>query len=187
MRIYTKFGDDGNTQLLGGQQTRKTDVRVAVCGGLDEISAVLGLAAATGPPDPLAERIRAIQSELLTLGSCVAAIGADTRIELPQLAPANVIRLESEIDEMDAVLLELKNFILPGGDSAAATLHVARAVCRRTERDLVRLTDSYPDVDSSLFLMWLNRLGDWCFVAARYVNHQQETAEPIWRASESNQ
>ena len=186
MPIYTKYGDTGNTQLLGGQQTRKDDLRVAVCGGLDEVSAVLGMAAAAGTPDSLTNRLRVIQSELLTIGACVAAIGASTKMELPRLGAEHVARLESELDLMDSGLPELTHFVLPGGVPAAATLHVARAVCRRTERDLVSLAEAFAEFDASLLLQWLNRLGDWCFVAARHVNHAEGTDEPVWRGTDES-
>ncbi len=184
MRIYTKFGDDGNTQLLGGQQTRKSDLRLAVCGTLDELSAVLGLAAASDPPAAVGDQIQMIQSDLLSMGSRIAAMGAETKMELPQLTTTDVERLENEIDAMNSGLTELRNFLLPGGHAAAATLHVARAVCRRAEREMVALVDQYPEADAGTPLAWLNRLGDWCFVAARRVNHAHDITEPLWRPAE---
>ena len=180
MKIYTRFGDQGDTQLLGGQTTRKNDTRVALCGTLDEMNAVIGLVASHEVSQQLAAQITSIQSDLFTLGATVAAVGSDSKMDLPKIGPAETERLESEIDQMETHLKPLTNFLLPGGSQAAATMHLGRAVCRRAERILVDLTNEFTDFESSDVLRFLNRLSDWCFVAARFINHNAGVDEPIW-------
>lgn len=183
MKIYTRFGDQGDTQLLGGQQTRKNDIRVAVCGTLDELNAVLGVVASGELPDPLRRQITSIQSDLFTVGAMIAAVGAESKMELPQIGAAETERLESEIDAMDATLKPLTNFLLPGGAPAAATMHLGRAVCRRAERLIADLTDQFADFESAEVFRYLNRLSDWCFIAARHINHSAAVDEPIWTSN----
>jgi len=180
MKIYTGYGDDGNTQLLGSQKTRKNDVRIAVCGTLDELNALLGVVVSRQLPKVLRLQIMAIQGDLFVIGSMVASVGADSKMELPSIELADSQRLESEIDVMNAELTPLTNFLLPGGADAAATMHLARAVCRRAERLIADLVDQFPEFDSSGVFKYMNRLSDWCFIAARFINHVEDIAEPIW-------
>ena len=185
MKIYTGYGDDGHTQLLGGQRVRKNDLRVAVCGALDELNAVFGLVASRQIPSALTPRIQAIQSDLFKFGSTVAAVGAETKMNLPEVKEADRQRLEEEIDAMEEHLKALQNFLLPGGSEGAATMHLARAVCRRAERWLVELATIHDDFDEEVLFKYLNRLGDWCFVAARLINHELGVEEPLWRGTDA--
>ena len=185
MKIYTGYGDDGHTQLLGGQRVQKNDLRVSVCGTLDELNAVLGVVASRQIPTVLAPRIQAIQSDLFKFGSTVAAVGAESKMDLPAVTEADCQRLEEEIDDMEGHLIALQNFLLPGGSEAAATMHLARAVCRRAERLLVELASEYHDFDQEILFKYLNRLGDWCFVAARLVNRELGVEEPLWRGTDA--
>lgn len=186
MKIYTKYGDKGNTQLLGGQSTTKDDWRIRACGGLDEFSATLGIVSSY-LADPtnihLKKQIESIQSNLLSIGANVAALGSDAKMQLPSLKESEVEVVEKHIDEMQSQLPELKNFILPGGCPPAAQMHFARTVCRRAESCLVGMIPHFGDLDETNLatsLKYLNRLSDWCFVVARFLNHSAGFDEPIW-------
>ncbi len=183
MRIYTKFGDEGDTRLLAGQTTRKSDLRVELCGQLDELNAAIGVVRAGEPGPAVAEQLARIQSSLLDAGAGVAALGGPVARPLPQVTDEDIGRLELSIDSLQAQLPELKNFILPGGHPTAARLHLARTVCRRCERWLVRLVDEYPEwAQAGTLMAYLNRLGDWLFVAARISNAEAGSGETTWKA-----
>jgi cob(I)alamin adenosyltransferase len=179
-KIYTKRGDTGTTSLGGGQRVPKDTLRVQVYGAVDELNSQLGLALAAGLCDRLAEVLPSIQNELFDLGSDLCFLEEDkAKYPLPQIEPRHVARLEALIDEMTAVVGPLANFILPGGSTGAAHLHVARTVCRRAEREataLARQEGVGPQV-----LAYLNRLSDALFVMARFENHRRGVPEPLWR------
>ena len=182
-RIYTRSGDKGRTRLATGESVSKTDRRVEAYGAVDETNACIGLARLhTGAAEPaLDAMLGRIQNELFDLGADLAtpkpdeAEGAALRI-----LDSQVERLEAEIDALNAELPGLTSFILPGGAPAAAALHLARTVCRRAERETVRLIESGAPV-SEPALRYLNRLSDLLFVAARYANGRG-TAEVLWQA-----
>ncbi len=185
MPIYTRFGDDGDTRLLGGQTTRKSDLRVELCGQLDEFNAMLGVVLAHQPDPPLAEPLLRAQSILFEIGACVAALGSESGQSPAKLLSEDVCALETSIDALDSNLPELRNFVLPGGSPLAAACHLARTLCRRCERRLVQLTDVYPDwTRSRAVLAWLNRLGDWLFVAARTANCASGVVETTWQSGQ---
>ena len=179
MKIYTKSGDDGETGLLGGARVRKSDERVEAYGEVDETNAAIGAArAALSDPDLDAELGR-VQTELFTLGAELASPhGARGRAAVPAVDPAWATRLEQAIDRWDASLPELRAFILPGGTAGAAALHLARCVCRRAERRVVALA-ARVEVDRSA-LVYLNRLSDYLFVAARVANLRAGRGETTW-------
>ncbi len=185
MKIYTGFGDGGMTQLLGGQTVPKNDIRVSVCGTLDELNAVLGIVASDPSLECLAPKLTHVQSDLFRLGCMVASVGSEADRTWPEIVAADAHRLEAEIDSMQESLSPLTNFLLPGGAPGAATMHLARSVCRRCERLLTDLAAQHPDFASEIVFRYLNRLGDWCFVAARYINQSQGVSEPIWSADTS--
>lgn len=179
-RIYTRTGDRGQTRLATGQPVSKADLRVETYGAVDETNACLGLARvhAEGELDAMLARI---QNELFDLGADLAtpakegeAAGAALRITEEQVA-----RLEGEIDAMNGQLPELQTFVLPAGTPAGAALHLARTVCRRAEREAVRLVEAGEPV-SEPALKYLNRLSDFLFVAARFAN-DRGAAEVFWR------
>ncbi|MGE0614892.1 MAG: cob(I)yrinic acid a,c-diamide adenosyltransferase [Bacteriovoracia bacterium] len=180
MKIYTKVGDQGNTALFGGAKVRKDHLRIRTYGGIDELNSQLGLVLAEGglPGDSM-DQLRRVQGELFQLGAELAT-PAGGRIVLRLLQENEITRLESEIDAMEATLPPLKNFILPGGTRPAALLQVARAVCRRAERDLATLTDAEPQRGE--VLRYVNRLSDYLFVMSRYVNHRANGEETPWVA-----
>ena len=179
MKIYTKTGDQGETGLLGGLRVSKSHLAIRVCGSLDETNSFIGLVRTEFGSDLVGDVLTQIQHDLFDLGSHVAACLGNTRS--PQIFPASrSSELEAYIDQIDAELPPLKAFILPGGSHAGSTVHVARSVCRRAERELVELMDSGLAVDLSDQLVYLNRLGDLLFVLARYVNQINNSPETEW-------
>ncbi len=176
MNLYTKTGDDGSTGLFGGQRVPKDDVRVSAYGEVDELNAVIGLAITHVTKDELSDMLKLIQSDLFTLGSELATPSGD-RVRI-SIQASHITQLETWLDRTCAETQDLKSFILPGGCPLAATLHVARGVCRRAERSVVRL--SHETTLSSHLIVYLNRLSDLLFALARLANHRQGTAELPW-------
>jgi cob(I)alamin adenosyltransferase len=182
-RIYTKTGDAGTTALGSGERVPKTSPRIAAYGTVDETNAQIGMVRvhlAGANPDVDAMLLR-IQNDLFDLGAdlCVPDRGEKLPYEPLRMSDAQVKRLETEIDQMNAVLQPLKSFILPGGTPAAAALHVARTVCRRAERDMVELAALPDEPVSTAALKYINRLSDFLFVAGRYVNDHGK-ADVLW-------
>lgn len=179
MKIYTRTGDQGQTSFFGGERVAKSDPRVAAYGDVDELSATLGLAHAHLQSWPsLREKLEAVQRTLFGIGGEIATTTARGRERLRGLVEeADVAALEASIDEMEADLPALTSFILPGGGSAGTSLHLARTVCRRAERSVVALG---PDAVRAEILRYLNRLSDWLFVTARFVNRRERHPEILW-------
>lgn len=179
MKIYTKTGDDGTTGLFGGARVDKDDVRVEAYGTVDELLSVLGVARAATLPPELDQLIPRLQTDLFTLGSELATVsGKEASLKVALLGPGDIARLEASIDRMESVLPPLSNFILPGGSPAAAALHHARAVSRRAERSVLRASRVVP-VRREI-LVYLNRLSDLLFVAARFANHEVSVPDVPW-------
>jgi cob(I)alamin adenosyltransferase len=179
-RIYTRTGDEGQTSLFAGGRTSKDTARLHAYGTIDELNSILGLAVAQGLSADVAAKVGVIQNELFVVG---ADLATPLEAEAPWITRASedqVTRLEREIDGMDDRLPPLKNFILPGGTAAAASLHVARTVCRRAERWIVALAGE-ENLNVSV-LHYVNRLSDWLFMAARYENMLSGREESIWRS-----
>lgn len=180
-KIYTRKGDDGTTALGGGQRVSKDSARVNAYGTVDELNSVIGLALAHGLAPRLAEVLPIIQNELFHLGSDLAFLEADkTKYQLPQIEERHIEQLEAWIDEFNAIVGPLQNFILPGGSIGAAQLHVARTVCRRAERTVAALAREEPI--GRWVAAYLNRLSDLLFVIARYENKQRGAAERLWNS-----
>jgi cob(I)alamin adenosyltransferase len=187
-KIYTRTGDTGETGLFGGTRVRKDETRIEAIGAVDELNAALGLVraelarAGTAPADVDGLLLR-VQHELFNLGAelaTVAAVGSGAAM----LTDSHVAALEVAIDEHEATLEPLKEFILPGGAPSAAALHVARGVCRRAERRLVTLATT-EQVRIEL-LRYVNRLSDLLFVLARSVNRAHRVGDVVWRQSDVN-
>jgi cob(I)alamin adenosyltransferase len=182
-RIYTRTGDDGSTRLATGQKVSKADLRVEAYGAVDETNACLGLArlhtAADAVLDPMLARV---QNELFDLGADLSTPAKPDEADgfVLRILDSQVKRLEDEIDELNSVLPPLASFVLPGGTPAAAALHLARTVCRRAEREAVRLGEAGEPV-SGPALRYLNRLSDVLFVAARFAN-DRGAAEVFWQS-----
>jgi cob(I)alamin adenosyltransferase len=184
-RIYTKAGDGGDTRLVGGQKVRKDSLRIEAYGTVDELSACLGLArtaldAEDAPPGAaaLAAILLRVQNELFNLGSDLATLAADHRPTQPVIEPRHTAALEREIDTWNESLPELRSFVLPGGGLVASYLHLARTVCRRAERLIVRLGDAEPI--GSAVVPYINRLSDALFVMGRHAAHLYSEPEPLW-------
>ena len=177
--IYTRKGDEGETSLGGGQRVPKDSARVAAYGTVDELNSAIGVALAHGLSPRLMETMPAVLNELFHLGSDLAFREEDKQMyQLPQIEERHVRNLEELIDELNEVVGPLKNFILPGGSMGAAHLHMARAVCRRAERDVLRLAREEPI--GGWVMPYLNRLSDLLFVMARYENRQRGISERLW-------
>jgi cob(I)alamin adenosyltransferase len=180
VKIYTRRGDEGHTDLFGGGRVSKHELRVEAYGAVDELNACLGLCVAASSQPDLAASGRRIQGQLFDLGGYLATPDADKRerSRVPEIAAADVGALESEIDRLEGELSPLQRFILPGGTSAAAAFHAARTVCRRAERRAVALHREEP-LDPAP-LRYLNRLSDLLFVMARVENRRAGVPDVEW-------
>lgn len=178
-RLYTRKGDDGTTGLGGGQRVPKDSLRVAAYGTVDELNSSIGTALAHGLVPRLAEWLPVVQNELFHLGSDLCFLEADKqKYQLPQIESRHVDALERVIDELNAIVGPLLNFILPGGTIGAAQLQLARTICRRAERDVLALSRAEPI--GPFVVPYLNRLSDALFVMGRYENKTRGVAEPLW-------
>ncbi len=178
MRIYTRTGDDGSTSLLAGGRVSKADVRIATSGALDELNCAIGVARAASPSPSADVALATIQRHLFELGAELAETGKQPPTN--RISPSAITWMESEIDRMATELPALKNFILPGGGETAAQIHFARAVCRRAEREVVRLAQT--EVVDASAVVFLNRLSDFLFILARRENLLGGVSEEKWGA-----
>jgi cob(I)alamin adenosyltransferase len=179
-RIYTKTGDKGSTSLIGGTKVPKSHLRIEAYGAVDELNSFIGLLGDHLPPS-FPTLLREIQDRLFTIGSSLACDPEkEPKMRLPDLRAGDILVLESAIDNMETELPTMKSFLLPGGHPAVSTAHVARCVCRRAERDVVRLHDEQAFVDP-LVLQYLNRLSDYLFVLARFIGHRLGVPEIPWK------
>jgi cob(I)alamin adenosyltransferase len=181
-RIYTKLGDGGETHLGDMSRVAKTHPRIEAYGDVDELNAQIGVALATpGLPERYAEWLSAIQNDLFDVGADLAVPPGGERERL-RVVEAQVAWLERACDEVNDGLAPLKSFILPGGNAAAAQLHVCRTVCRRAERRAVALAQE-PDEEVGVEVVrYLNRLSDLLFILARGAN---DGDEPLWEPGRS--
>lgn len=180
MKVYTRRGDRGETDLFGGERVGKHHPRVDAYGEVDELNAVLGTAAAASPNEDVRALLQRIQSALFDLGAYLATPDAAHRAKagLAGVGPDEVDGLERAIDGFEEELEPLRSFILPGGTPAAAAFHVARTVCRRAERRVVDLDRSDPLEPAPL--QYLNRLSDLLFVLARLENRRAGVSDVAW-------
>jgi len=179
VKIYTKTGDSGDTSLFDQTRVSKADPRVDAYGEVDELNACIGAARAAGVGDDLAGELETIQKELFAVGARLAdpASRIAEHVVKAAVREADVERLERIIDRLEAELPPLRRFILPGGATAGALLHLARTVCRRAERRVVGLGAG---VVEPIVVVYLNRLSDLLFVMARAVNHRARVPEAEW-------
>jgi len=190
MKIYTGTGDKGKTSLFSGERVTKADPRIDAYGDLDELNSILGALAAhlsaEEKEEELTAELQQIQSDLLHAGAWLATHPDSVAVEsLKELPGDRISFLEKAIDRLDRNLPMLKGFILPGGHITAAWAHVARTVCRRSERKLVALIKPTLRGKAALqyrnLLIFLNRLSDYLFVLARYCNHMHGVADKLWK------
>lgn len=172
-KICTRTGDRGETGLGDGSRVPKDDLRIEAIGSVDELNSVLGILVSSAPPDTVQDTLLAIQHKLFDLGGELSIPGHS------MLKADDVARLETQLEELNAELPMLKEFILPGGSLAAAQCHHARTVCRRAERRVVALAAQQPV--SPLCLQYLNRLSDLLFVLARALNRIEHQDDVLWQ------
>jgi cob(I)alamin adenosyltransferase len=173
MPIYTKKGDKGETGLFSGERVSKDSLEIEVLGTIDEANSFLGLSVSFLEKEWLKNKVLQVQRTLFELGSIIAG----TKRTIPK---SIVLKYEKEIDEWTKAMPPLKNFIFPGGCSAAASLYTARTVVRRLERLIVSLRNSKFIIHDSI-LVYINRLSDYLFTLARYINFIEGTKEEIWK------
>jgi cob(I)alamin adenosyltransferase len=180
MRIYTKTGDDGTTGFLGQGRVPKDDPRIEAYGTVDELNSVLGAARSQGLDAQADELVCRLQSELFALGSALA----DPRPDGPfhnVITDDQVAALETAIDALETELSPLTQFIVPGGTPSASQVHVARTVCRRAERWVVKLSRVQDEHVPRALVVYLNRLSDLLFVLARVLNHRAGVPDTVWK------
>lgn len=180
MKIYTKFGDSGETALYGGTRIPKDALQIEALGTVDELNAYIGYAQTLIEDEEMSELLSKIQNHLFSLGADLATPESHSKSAEIRITSHFTTEMELAIDNLTEELPPLTNFILPGGCEAGSIIHVARAVCRRSERCVVRLskeTEVNPEI-----IRCLNRLSDLLFVMARVVNHRAQTEEPIWES-----
>lgn len=178
-KIYTKKGDKGQTSLLGGTRVPKYHERIEAYGTVDELNSFIGLIRDQEIPVQFKEILLVIQNNLFTAESHLAADHIDKTLNLPKIAESDITLLEKEIDAMNTVLPELRNFILPGGHPVVSYCHVARTICRRAERLTIKMAEKY-EVDR-LIIAYLNRLSDYLFVLARRLGKAFNAGEIVWK------
>jgi cob(I)alamin adenosyltransferase len=179
-RIYTRGGDRGETSLGDGSRVPKLDCRIAAFGTVDEVNSLLGVALAGEVPEEIQRILERIQNELFDVGADISVpFGVADRLRVSQ---GQIDTLEADCDRFNAGLPELKSFVLPGGSELAARLHVARAVCRRAERDVLEAAEEVEI--NPLVLIYLNRLSDLLFILARAANAGED--EPLWKPGTSH-
>ena len=181
-KIYTRTGDDGTTGLVAGDRRPKYDPRIEAYGTVDETNAVIGIARLhTGSMSTLDAMLMRIQNDCFDLGADLATPdnGEKPEYEPLRIIDAQVTRIENDIDTLNADLEPLQSFVLPGGSEAAAHLHLARTVARRAERLMVELADQEGETVNPAAIRFINRLSDFFFVAARWVNDQGR-ADVLW-------
>jgi cob(I)alamin adenosyltransferase len=181
MRIYTKTGDSGQTGLFGGGRVAKDHTRVEAYGEVDELNSAIGVARSAAPAELFDAELEAVQRDLFALGGHLATPDPSkvrAALEKADLSAERVAAFERAMDAAEEELPPLRAFVLPAGTPKAATLHLARTICRRAERSVVRLAreSEVPE----LFLVYLNRLSDYLFTLARLANHRAGRGEVTW-------
>jgi cob(I)alamin adenosyltransferase len=178
MKIYTKTGDKGTTSLIGGTKVVKSHLRIEAYGTVDELNSYIGLCRDLLTDQASRATLLEIQDRLFTIGSSLACDPAkEPKMQIPDLKETDITFLENEIDRMNEDIPAMKSFILPGGHSTVSHIHIARCICRRAERCVVRLESEATPV----IIKYLNRLSDHLFVLARFTSHQLKTDEIPWK------
>jgi cob(I)alamin adenosyltransferase len=184
-KIYTRTGDRGDTGLVGGRRVSKDSPRIWAYGTVDELNSAIGLVRAfnagrnTSFAVKLDDILAQIQNDLFDLGAELATLPEDRRTGMPSIGKLQIAKLERQMDKLNAELGPLQEFILPGGGQIAATLHLARTICRRAERFCVRL--ARVEKFGERVVPYLNRLSDALFVLARWANKKQNVREIFWK------
>jgi cob(I)alamin adenosyltransferase len=179
MKIYTKTGDRGTTSLFGGKRVSKSDLRIDTYGTVDELNSFIGLVRDQEVNQKRKDTLLEIQDRLFTIGSILATEPGNTKVKIPSLSESDIVFLEKEIDVMDAELPPMKFFVLPGGNQSVSFCHLARTVCRRSERLIIALQQA-EGVDE-LVIKYINRLSDYLFVLSRMMAHELQIEESPWK------
>jgi len=179
MKIYTKTGDKGTTALYGGERVPKDSLRVECYGTVDELNSILGLANVEISDSSVNKLLVLIQNKLFTMGGELATPSNKSELNNIRLVAEDIVVLEDSIDKYENKLEPLKQFVLPGGSKGASLLHLARSVCRRTERLVTSLSEN--EKISDLILIYLNRLSDLLFVLARFENDVNQIPDIPWQ------
>lgn len=185
MKIYTKTGDKGETSLIGGTRVKKFDPRLEAYGTIDELNSFIGLMVCDlNPPEleTLKTYLMKVQHQLFKIGSHLACEDEKMREQLPRFESGSVEECEKMIDTLEESLPDLKNFILPGGSRLAGLAHICRTICRRSERRLATIKDN--SLEEMGIFLFLNRLSDLFFVAARWLNQQANIEDVNWDQSQ---
>jgi cob(I)alamin adenosyltransferase len=180
MKIYTKTGDKGQTSLIGGTRVPKHHIRIESYGTVDELNSWIGLINDQDIAQESKTILSEIQDRLFTIGSSLASDPEKSKMKIPDLHQSDIELLENQIDKMNEVLPEMRNFILPGGHTTISYCHLARCVCRRAERNVIHLHET--EYVNEMVIVYLNRLSDYLFVLARFVAHQMNVNETAWKA-----
>ncbi|MEX2594433.1 MAG: cob(I)yrinic acid a,c-diamide adenosyltransferase [Anditalea sp.] len=178
MKIYTKTGDAGTTALLGGIRVSKAHLRIDAYGTVDELNAYIGLLRDQETNHKRAFFLKEIQEILFTLGASLAASPGKDKVKKPTIHSGDVVALEKEIDAMEDNLAPLTKFILPGGHQVVSFCHLARTVCRRSERCVITLHEQ--EQVEEIIIKYLNRLSDYLFVLGRLVAKELDVEEVTW-------
>lgn len=179
MKIYTKKGDQGKTGLIGGTRVPKHALRIDAYGTVDELNSYLGLLRDRALDEASKNELIFIQDRLFTMGSWLASDPEKGKMQLPELALSDIVRLENGIDEMDEKLEPMRFFVLPGGHETVSFCHITRCVCRRAERLVTALNEEAKL--NPLILAYLNRLSDYLFVYGRFISAQLGAEEIPWK------
>jgi cob(I)alamin adenosyltransferase len=185
MKIYTKTGDKGQTSLFGGTRVPKYNDRIEAYGTIDELNSYVGLIRDQKPDKNTFDSLIQVQNDLFTLGAMLATPpekemlkNGKNRLNISKIVSDDINFLEQQIDLMNALLPQMTNFVLPGGHSTVSFCHIARCVCRRAERIVVKLADT-ESIDTNI-IMYLNRLSDYLFVLARKLTLDNQATEMPW-------
>ncbi len=178
-KIYTKTGDKGLTSLIGGTRLPKHHIRIEAYGTVDELNSNIGLIRDVIADKETIELLITIQDRLFTLGSQLAADPKKNKMQLPSIFEDDILVLEKEIDKINEIVPEMKSFVLPGGHVHVSYCHIARCVCRRAERAVLRLAET--DSVDSIHYKYLNRLSDYLFMLSRFLTHLYNATEIAWK------
>ena len=177
MKIYTKTGDDGTTGLIGNKRVKKSNPRIASYGVVDELNASIGIVLSSKLGKDISILLTKIQNDLFVVGADLA--NPDLKNKSNRVTSEMTIYLEKEIDRLEEKLDPITFFILPGGDLIASQIHLARAICRRAETNMVSL--SQVETINNLCLIYMNRLSDLLFVVARTINKRKKISDVAWK------
>lgn len=177
-KVYTKTGDKGQTSLIGGTRLPKHHIRIEAYGMIDELNSWIGLLRDQAIDERSIKILLETQDRLFTIGSLLAADPAKNKMKLPDIKEEDIVFLEKEIDMMEEILSPMKNFVLPGGHTIVSYCHLARCVCRRAERSVLKLAEN--EKIGELIYKYLNRLSDYLFVLSRKLSQDLKANETLW-------